>query len=387
MKKIYDVVIVGAGIAGCSLAYELKKRKKNLSVLVLDKNSPGYNADYGYRSVTKKLADKYSLKYDYKFKGLKIGTDDETHFTVNNDFCFVNYSDVCNDFLNKSKADFVSDLAIDVKNKTLITKNHTFNFNFLVDASGANFFLRNKFNLAKPDRFWVGITKVLKNEGFNDDFYYHNFSDSEYLEDCYCLGDKILHGDWAYLKEVDFSKIEIPEKTLYSKHLAGFKVERTFRSVIPCSFVPPLINKNMVSFGDSFGFALTSSAIGMKPILESSSILAKSLVLGDLNIFQTFWEKNHLDNYSKFLVSKFDGFNNSKIMEKIKSYPRRTEVIKKMASNPMSFMDVFEGRINSDYLSKLNSMFPKKRLIFQIYYYFILRARYFISKLLTKTRA
>ena len=37
MNKEYDYVIIGAGIAGCSLAYFLKKYSK--SILLIDRNS------------------------------------------------------------------------------------------------------------------------------------------------------------------------------------------------------------------------------------------------------------------------------------------------------------------------------------------------------------
>ena len=39
----YDVVIVGGGIAGTGLAYNLSKTCPNKSVLILDKNKPGAN--------------------------------------------------------------------------------------------------------------------------------------------------------------------------------------------------------------------------------------------------------------------------------------------------------------------------------------------------------
>lgn len=44
--KIYDVVVVGAGIIGLAIAYELKLRNQKLKILVLDRNSAGKEASW-----------------------------------------------------------------------------------------------------------------------------------------------------------------------------------------------------------------------------------------------------------------------------------------------------------------------------------------------------
>lgn len=44
--RIYDVVVVGAGVIGLAIAYELKFRNQKLKILVLDKNTAGKEASW-----------------------------------------------------------------------------------------------------------------------------------------------------------------------------------------------------------------------------------------------------------------------------------------------------------------------------------------------------
>ena len=61
--EYYDVIIVGAGIAGCGLAYNLKRIGYKGSVLVIDKKEPGANAAYGYRNIEGDIVEEFNLNY------------------------------------------------------------------------------------------------------------------------------------------------------------------------------------------------------------------------------------------------------------------------------------------------------------------------------------
>jgi len=372
----YDVIIVGGGIAGTGLAYNLSQECPNKSVLVIDKKELGANAGYGYRNTTKEIVKKYGLKYIHIFDGIKVGTYDRVYVTVNEKFYFLNYKKICKNFMNKSKQNFKKETAIDINNKVLITNKGKYSFNYLVDASGHDFFTKKKLNKPIPFRYWIGRTKVLKNRVKLKNYFYHQFSDYEYLEDLYPLGNKTLQGDWQYTKKIDFKLIKPPEKTLYNKYITNPVIDKISEVVIPCTPTPPLIRRMYVCLGDSFGNAYTSSACGIQPIMESSLLLAEAIKKKNLKIFQNQWKSIYLSNYNKFLTSKLDTYHNGKILKLIKNYPTRTKVFKLMRDYPHIFLKICKSDDSIDFPSSLKREFPRHQKLFQFIYWIFLNLKY-----------
>ncbi len=374
--KYYDVIIIGAGIAGCGLAYNLKEIGYRGSVLVIDKKEVGANAGYGGRNTNKETVKKYDLKYLHIFDGIKVGAYDETYMTIKNKFYFIDYKKSCQNFIKKSHYAFKQEVAIDIGNKILITNKKQYKFRYIIDASGHNFFIRKKLNKPLPSRYWIGTTSVLKNKLQLNNYFYHQFSNTEYLEDLYPLKNTTLHGHWEYVKKIEPKTIHAPQKTLINKFIKTPIVEKKFRVAIPCSPVPPIIEKQYVCLGDSFGNAYTSSACGIQPIMESSVILANAIKSNNLDLFGKQWKNKYCNNYMKFLVSKIDGFHNKKIMRLIKRYPDRTTVLKLMSKHPTTFLKIFNSDNSIKMPQNIKKEFPRRQKLFQAAYWTFLKLKY-----------
>ena len=117
MEK-YDVIIVGAGIAGCGLAYNLKRFNYGGKVLLIDKDEPGANAAYGYRNTTEEIVKEYDLPYEHVYKGMKVGVADKTYFTLQKKFYFIDYKKTCKNFIKNSQTEFRKEKAINLKKRT-----------------------------------------------------------------------------------------------------------------------------------------------------------------------------------------------------------------------------------------------------------------------------
>ncbi len=151
--EYYDVIIVGAGIAGCGLAYNLKRIGYKGSVLVIDKKGVGANVGYGYRNTFKEIIDEYGLLYEHKYEGLKYCMDDKEYMTIDAPFYFVNYQKICKTLIMRSFINFKKEEAIYIKDNNLKTKKSDYKFRYLVDCSGNNFFLKNILKQNKPSMF------------------------------------------------------------------------------------------------------------------------------------------------------------------------------------------------------------------------------------------
>ncbi|MBD3249293.1 FAD-dependent oxidoreductase [Candidatus Woesearchaeota archaeon] len=360
----YDIIIIGAGIAGTGLAYNLSQECPDKSVLVIDKEGVGANAAYGYRNTDKDTVRKYGLKYSHVFDGIKVGTYDKTYITIKRKFYFMDYKKTCKNFINKSKAHLNRETALNITAKILITSKKKYSFDYLVDASGHSLFSRKKLNKKLPYRYWIGKTRIIKSKIKLKNYYHHQFSDGEYLEDLYPLDGKILQGDWQYSKRLDFNSIIVPKKTLCRNLIKNPKIEKTFNVAIPCAHIPPLITKNIVCLGDSFGNAYTSSACGIKPIIESSALLTKAIEENDLGLFQKKWEARFLNNYNKFLASRMDRYHNNKLIKAIKNYPKVTDVIRIMSKYPESFLSIFDNEDYFEMPEEIKQKFPFHQKLF-----------------------
>jgi len=374
--KNYDVIIVGAGIAGTSLAYNLSQECPEKKVLLIDKKEPGANAAYGYRNTNEEVVKKYNLPYEHIYKGIKVGTSDKIYLTLNRKFYFLNYNQVCKNFLNKSSLEFRKENATQIQGNVLKTDGDEYKFKNLVDCSGNNFFAKKRYKQKLPFRFWIGKTKVLKNKLKDTNYYYYQFSDSGYQEDLYPLKDKTLQGDWQYVKEVDFKKIIPDKKTLYNTLISNQKIINESKAVIPCTPVFPMVYKKIAFLGDSFGNPFTSSACGIEPILDASKLLTKAIKKNNLNIYEKIWKKKYLENNIRYLVTKYDSYHNTKFLQWVKKTPTRTGQLPTISKYPEFFGELLDAKSNVQIPKEIKKLFPKRSKIFQTYYYFYLKSKY-----------
>lgn len=373
----YDVIIVGAGIAGCGLAYNLKKQGYKGTVLVIDKNGVGANKGHYHRNTFTTTLKKYNLPSCKKLKGVKMGLYNKIYIKLNIDFHIINYQKACYKLIKSSDTELKKEESLDIKNNTLITNKNNYKFKFLIDCSGSNFFTSRLFNRPAPFRYWLGHVKVLENSTkINDDYFLYLFADDSYCEEIYFLDNKIIQGDWQYTNKIDFNLINPHQNTFYNCYKEKLnKIEET-KAVIPCTPIFPLVYKNIALLGDSFGNATTSAAEGIRPILDSSEILAKAILKNDLDLYEKEWKKRYFKLYYKHLINKMDLNSGLKINKILPKYPKKSEFFRAVSNNK----DLALKRLcNEDYKmpSEIRKKFPLSSLIIrQLIYHSYLKLKY-----------
>jgi len=376
--EIYDVIIVGAGIAGCGLAYNLKRMGYDGNILIIDKEEVGANAAYGYRNTCEKIAKEYNLPYEHVYKGIKIGTEDKTHFILNRKFYFIDYKKACRMLLKNSNFEYKKEKAVRINKSILETDKNQYFFKILVDCSGSDFFGKRQLKQKLPFRYWVGKTTVLKNILKDKDYFYYQINDSGFIEDLYPLKNKTLQGKWMYSEKNDLNSI-IPEKnTIFGEKINNPILKKDYCVIYPATPVLPLVHKNIAFLGDSFGNPVTTSGCGIKVILDSSKILAKSIKKDDLKSYEKIWRKKYLDIFIRYLSLKYYTFHKLKFFKNLKKTVSWKELAFQFEKYPELFNIMFDGEENFKLPTGMKKAFSKSSKIFMIMYFSYLKLKYFL---------
>lgn len=372
----YDVIIIGGGLAGCSLAYHLHKDEPSIKVLILEKDHIGNNNANGCRNVTEDVVEEYSFPYLHRYQGVRIGIHGIDYFTLNKPFYLLDYETICNSLFSLSCADICVNEAIGInKHKVMTRSGNAYYSKYIIDCSGPGFFAKKFLRQKIPFRYFIGKTRVL-NKTLEDKRYYHyQLSNSGYIEELYPINDISYHGDWQYTKDTDFSKIRPEKKNLFNRFFDKKDILSESFAVLPASPVLPLVHKNIAFLGNSFGNAMTSSGYGILPTLDSSKILTSAIINGNIQLYQNDWKNKYLDNYIKFLTLKFDGYHNNKILSRLKQSPSRENMLKTFKKYPEVFDSMLHNK-TQDIPAEMKKIFPKRTFIFRVYYYLMLRLKY-----------
>ena len=364
----YDVIIVGAGIAGCGLAHNLERVGFKGSVLVLDKKWLGSNAAYGYRNVPIDTLKEYGFSSDHEFRGLKLDMEGYD-ITIDKEFYFANYIKMCKHLLSKLSATYKNEVAKDVQQNILTTDKTKYRFKYLIDCSGPSFFLRKLFNFPLPFKYFIGKLHNLNVEPKCDDkryFYFYSKSNG-YVEDYYPLKNKVIHGDWWLSDDTNFDKIVLQDYDLAKRfNLDRSLITHESKVIEPISPVYPLSTKKFGFLGDSFGNATPATGQGVPFALDSSLIMSECIKKNDLISFQNLWEKKFMGAYQKSLAPKMNQQSRLVIINLLKDYPK---ILEKILSNE-------EVKLPGEILRKI----PKKILFRNFWDYFRLKSKYFLMK-------
>lgn len=329
----FDIIIIGAGIAGCGLSYNLKKQNSNDKILIIDKSSPGANAAYGYRNTFKDIIDEYNLPYERVYNSVLFGTFQKLFADIPSKFYFINYKQTCEFLLKKSNAIFRKEAAQNIKKNTLITNKKTYTFKFLIDCSGRNFFIKKILKHPLPIRYWVGKTFSLNKTIENKKTYYHIINQEGFLEDIYPFENKTLMGIWKYSKH-PYITSPYPRSNISKNLFDEIQIPKTKTALIPCSPTFPIVVKNIAILGDSFGNASTSTAEGIRPILQTSKLLAKNIINNTLANYEKEWKTEHLESYLIQLATKTD-------------YKSRFKLLQILGNNKKIFLDIVKSDRNN----------------------------------------
>ena len=380
----YDVIIVGAGIAGTGLAYNLKRFGYKGKILVLDGRNPGNNSGAGHRNTFMDIVDDYELPYLKKLKGFKIGFERDVLMTIDFDLYSVDYSDVCSYLLKKSGVEFRQERAFDVKDSFLFTRKNNYKFKYLIDCSGPNLFLRKIFKLPMPFRFWIANARFLDIKmDLDPNYAYYAWGDDYNLEEL-CLTDEgVYQLDWCYTKEVNFDLIDPSPRNFFSS-MDQSKIVRKSRPVTIVSLMLPLAYKDKFAFlGDSFGNTSPLSVFGLECALRSSEILADSIIKGDLKSYERKWKKKYMDVYIKRLAIKIDLHHNTGLIKKLKGYPPKKDTLHVLKNHKEIFGDLIRKQFEVPKASskELKSIYPKTRILWLGGHYLSLKIKYLIDNL------
>ena len=376
----YDVIIIGAGIAGCGLAYNLHRFCPEKKVLVIDGSKLNENTQHHYKILFKENKEEYNLPFIKRLKGIKNGSGNNIVATFEDDSLYiVDYKDICKSLLKRSKADVVDEQAIDVNYTTLTTNQNKYTFKYLVDCSGNSFFIRKKFHLPLPFRYYIGKTKVFKGKNeLNKNYYYNFFTGNNFFEEIFSVNDQFVYSEWCYSKQPNPNLIITPPNTYYQSKINKNNlqlIQKGFAS-IPVGPVLPIVYKNFAFLGDSFGNAAPIGGFGTLSSLRASKLLAKAIMEDDLKLYSDVWKKKYLDFHLKQLASKMDRLNNTKIMERIKNYPTTDKVIKLFSKDPKNFIQLLKNDPAWTLPENVRNAYPKRQIIFLLCNYGYLKIKY-----------
>jgi len=378
----YDVIIIGGGIAGTGLAYNLSQECPHKSVLLIEKDEIGGNAGYGYRIIFKDTIDRYKLPFSHKYKYFNVGAYDKIYFKVFHNVYFVDYKQICNNLFRRGNPDLTNDEAISVDNNILKGRKQDYKFQYLIDCSGNNSFLAARNNRPYPYINWINKSRIITNDNnLNDKSFYYMFSDTGYFEEIYPLKDRVIHADWLYTRKPEFNKIRPHIGTLSKKLKIHGKIIKEFQSVVPVAPVLPLTKGNYAFLGDSFGNADPAVGMGIKLILESSKILTNAIKQEDLTYYNIEWKKIFLNRYIKWIASKLDRYHCPPIIQKIKNYPSLTKVVEIMGRKPDTFLNMLKNEDGIEVSNELKRLLPKIQIVTKAYYYLLLNLKYYFMEL------
>ncbi len=337
-----DVIIIGKGIAGSGLAYNLKDQDFKGSVLIVDSKEE-LEKD-SYRISFENIINKYKLPYDKAYSVLRFHLPNEDLIDINVNSYLFDYNKTCKGLLKKSGFGLRQEKALEVKNNFLKTSGNIYRFKSLIDCSGGQFFLRKLFGMDLPIKYWIGKSKIFKTNKKEDKEFHYFFNEDGFFEDVYQVKNKLMYGFWKYVGMDNFD-FNGPQNSIALGMIRDKKQIHEFNNLVPCSPVMPLVYKKFAFLGDSFGNATTASAEGIKPILDSSEILASAIKNNDLNLYEMNWKKRYLDKYLRFLAFKMLRYPSNDFWLKIKNkfLPRNLAIYSYLKDHPEILWKILRG--------------------------------------------
>ena len=380
MKK-YNVIIIGAGIAGSGLAYNLKNLSYDKNVLIIDKKNLEKNSDE-YRITFKEIVNKYKLPYEKKYNSLKFHFSEDGVIDINGNFFLLDYKRVCHSLIKNSSFEFRNEKAIDIKENTLITDKNSYAFDYLIDCSGSHFFFKKIKNKKLPIKYWIGYSKILKSDNsLSKNSFHYFFHEDGVFEDIYSMGDKIMYGYWKYVNKIDFNLINTEGKSLARKMINDKYILKQFTNIVPCSPAFPLKYKNIAFLGDSFGNSTPSGAEGIRPILNSSELLSHSIKKHNLDLYEKEWKEKYLNSYIKFLAFRMIRYPSSNFFKEIKKrfLPNNSVVYNYLKKDPELLLKIIKNEDTFKSPQEFKKCFNKLNIILLALLYYGLKLKYAIN--------
>lgn len=349
-----DVLILGGGIAGAALSFNLRRKGYAGKILIMERERAGSNIGYGYRNTFREVIESYDLPFVRVYSGLRDGVISKGGLfwcDVDAPLYFYDYSAACESLLARSDVELHVDTAVDIDEKASILQGSKgpVEYRVMVDCTGYRAWSRARLGLPIPEKYYVGRTfRVPKARSaslpdiYTEDRIIWYFESGGYTEEIYALGDELLGGIWDFSKSPE-KRLEVRNDGLLAKF--GFNPlldpGKMTPVVLPSEPAFPMFFRNIAYLGDSCGQATPSSSEGTRPILEASEVLAEVIVSGsDLSEYQRRWVRKNLLAYSlhKAFKDRIEEFN--LFFERIRGYPDlyRDLILNKLPRFPMKVL-------------------------------------------------
>lgn len=362
----YDIVIIGAGIAGSGLAFNLSRLKYQGKVLVIDKGLR--TNDYGYRYTSKRVVDEYGFDIDLKYTSYSLGANGIEVGKIKSNVLSFDYKKECEKLIDNSDASILEDEVVSMDNNSILTKsNIRVEFDYLVDATGVDHFAKKILNHSLPRSFFKGGTYELSGKKRASKDFLTMFYENGSLEELYSYGSNTLYGSWIYVT---------PKKEkLYPPYVLREDVKRKYgTSVIPVEPAFPFISNKIIFLGDSCGQALPGSGVGIEPILYISKILAKCISKNKIHLYEQVWKRKFLKKYMSQLSYRNIRYSKKGIW---KDWTKVDDLIPCLANNQSLFNALFD-MFKEPNSKKVLDLFPVRM---KVELFFDFMKRYSISYL------
>jgi flavin-dependent dehydrogenase len=297
----YDVIIVGAGIAGISSAIHLRKQDEKLKILVIEKTKfPRTKLCAGYLTnkstvLLKELGLDIKTIHYKLIKGLTVFYKYKKRFSLNNHglYCqeLVDRSVLDNELfklLCKNDIDVIENASInnlDLDNNQITVNNDTFRYINLIFADGELGYSA-KFNT--NNKRYFAMQANLKKESQAQIHMYFNITKRGYA--WYSSS-----GSYINIGFCDIYNSKINYNELFSEFVNNLGIKENVE--VKGFFVPyglkknRIINKNIYLIGDAVGMVDPLTLAGISYAILSGKVVSKSILAKDNNIYLSYLKK------------------------------------------------------------------------------------------------
>jgi len=311
MKK-YDIVIIGGGFAGASLAYKLSKLDSSLEIVLIERNAVGCKpvSAFTFTDVVSDMGIRNSVRQYYNQIEIISTLGARESYTYDDDvFAFIDYKKACEELVERSGCKVIFEEVKSVKGGKVELKDEVMEPKVIVDASGQGYKFRKELGMDVPGIENHLYLKKLTNCSITNPRSLH-----------LVFGDIGTNGGWIYpINDTECeigvaermrsgAKItEFPEKQKknmecfiahqpYGGMLESSRSESETMVFYPYEPVKRVVKGNVVFLGDNAGMVHPVFGMGIHYIHKIGSICAEHCVqavhgnMKRLKEYQNVWD-------------------------------------------------------------------------------------------------
>ncbi len=366
MEK-YDVVIVGGGFAGASLAYKLSKLEKSLEIALIEGNIVGGKtvSAFTFIDVINDLDIKNSVKQYYNQIELISTLGARESCSYDEDiFALIDYKKACEELVKKSGCTIIYDYVKSIKTGKVALKDGVVSAKIIADTSGRDYRFRKELNLDIPKienhLYFKKLTKcnilnprsvqlIVGDIGSNGGWFYPV---NEYeCEIGVAERTNMLSGyERANISEIQKKNMErFMSHPAYNEMLIGSQCESEAMTYFPYEPVKQVVKNNVVFLGDNSGMVNPIHGMGLHYINRIGTLCAECCVkaaLGNISIL-----KEYQDAWNKMLKSDINAWVQGMTLWSldIKQLNKLMEIQSNSNLNKMSILSALRGHCGENY--------------------------------------